>query len=260
MSTATAIGVWCSIILLAFLCSPGTAQVHLRTCGDEDSVVTCSFFFGKVNEAFRQRNVLYTLRKAFFPSEGNLSPLFVVAMTLDVENVTRIACKDKNYEFGNSSVDSPPSMDEVCSIYDCGPLTLGWRHQWSKTVISYIIKREDLDLLKNTSFNAFAAAAFSTFDAVIDHLGKLRVNGTTNISSLGATRDDTVQLHLIIPELPCRPDNGVLLDAWEDILPWVSPSFNNRLDTLKPVNNIMSQLLLDKSSFVKEFLGNKVGR
>ena len=122
-------------ILLLCLVSPSTAQVDLSTCGDEDSVVTCSFF-GKLDEAFRQADVLYTLRKAFFSSEGNPPPLFVVTMTLDVENVTNIGCKDHNYRFGNSSTDSPPSMEEVCSIYECGPLQLGWRHQWSKTVIS----------------------------------------------------------------------------------------------------------------------------
>ena len=210
------------ISILLCLCSLSTAQLDLKTCGDEDSVVTCPFFFSKVNDAFRQPNVLYTLRKAFFPTDGKPPVIFGVEMTLDIENSTNIACKDEDYLFGNVSVDTPPTMDEVCSYYECVPLQFGWEHEWSKTVISYIIKREDLDLLQATNFNSYVAATFKTFDLVLENLARLQENGT-NSTSLGVTREDTVQFHLVIPELPCQPDKNVLRDAWEDILPWVSP-------------------------------------
>ena len=53
-------------ILLLCLVSPSTAQVDLSTCGDEDSVVTCSFFFGKLDEA------LSTGRRLVYASQGVL--------------------------------------------------------------------------------------------------------------------------------------------------------------------------------------------
>ena len=74
------------ISILMCFCSLSTAQLDLKTCGDEDSVVTCPFFFSKVNDAFRQQNVLYTLRKAFFPTDGNPPVIFGVEMTLDIQN------------------------------------------------------------------------------------------------------------------------------------------------------------------------------
>ena len=211
-----------SVSILMCFCSLSTAQLDLKTCGNETSVVTCPFFFSKVNDAFRQPNVLYTLRKAFFPADGNTPVIFGVHMTLNIENSTNIACKDKDYRFGNVSVDTPPTMDEVCSDYECVPLQFGWEHEWSKTVISYVIKREDLDLLQATNFNSYVATKFNTFDLVLENLAGLQENGT-NSTSLGVTREDTVWFHLVIPELPCQPDKDVLQDAWEDILPWVSP-------------------------------------
>ena len=211
-----------SAVLLLSLLALGSAQVDLSTCGDEDSVVTCSFFFVKVDAAFRQENVLYTLRKAFFPAEGAPSLLFDVELALDVEMVPNLACDDPNYSFGDYLISAPPTLDEVCSEHECGPYSVEWRHQWSKTIISYIIEREDLELLQDTSFVAFSAASFNSFDTSVfsadpDELDE----GSANNQSLGATQDTTVQFQLTIPFLPCRPDDGVLLDAWEDILPWV---------------------------------------
>ena len=213
---------------LLCLCSLGAAQLTLQTCGDENSAATCSFFFRKVDEAFRQENVLYTLRKAFFPSEGSAPFLFDVEMTLEIETVPDIRCDDEKYAFGDSLVSSPPPMDQVCGKYQCGLWQLGWTHQWSKTIISYIIEREDLELLQDTNFVSFAAATFNSFDTSVfsnDDAG-LQENSTN--SSAGATTEHIVQFQLTIPYLPCRPDDGLLLDAWEDILPWVSPSALSR--------------------------------
>ena len=219
-----------AVISCTLLClfSLGTAQVSLGTCGDEDSLVTCSFFFQTVNTAFRQESVLYTLRRAFFPTEGSPPFLFDVQMTLNVESVPNIACKSEEYEeFRDSPVTSLPSMVEVCSIYNCSgiPQPWSWTHQWSKTIISYIIQREDLELLQNTNFVAHAAATFNNFDTSVfsnDDLGLEEQNATN--ASVGATRDEAVEFPLTIPYLPCIPDERVVRDAWEDILPWVSRS------------------------------------
>ena len=227
----------CTLLLCLF--SLGTAQVSLGTCGDEDSLVTCSFFFQRVNTAFRQESVLYTLRKAFFPTEGSPPFLFDVQMTLNVESVPNIACKSEEYPFRGRPVTSPPTMMEVCehSVYNCSgiPQPWSWTHQWSKTIVSYIIQREDLELLQNTNFAAHAAATFNNFDTSVfsnDDLGLEEQNATDDDddddddanASVGATRDEAVEFQLTIPYLPCIPDERVMRDAWEDILPWVSRS------------------------------------
>ena len=225
------------ISILLCLCSLGTAQVDFRTCGDENSDVTCSFFFGAVDGAFRQPSVLYTLRKAFFPSEGRPPFLFDVEMTLEIENIpvtspqNFLSCRDE--PIGSLSVNSPPPMGIACDSTIgsmCEPLRIGWTHQWSKTIVSYIIEREDLELLQDTNFVAYAAATFNNFDTSVfsnDDLDlepqdAVNASAAPETSGVGATREKTVEFQLSIPYLPCRPDDGVLLDAWEDILPWVS--------------------------------------
>ena len=222
--------------LLLCLCTLCAAQIDLKTCGDEDSVVTCSFFFRKVDEAFRQENVLYTLRKAFFPTEGAPPFLFDVDLTLEIENVPTLSCHDDRYQFGDSSVGDPPKMEDVCKVHECTSHSVHWTHQWSKTIISYIIEREDLELLQDTNFVAFSAANFNSFDTSVfsddeeEDLENVNTNTSSNSTSsssdsrdsLSSTQDTTVQFQLTIPYLPCRPDDMVLLRAWEDILPWVS--------------------------------------
>ena len=98
-----------------------------------------------------------------------------------------------------------------------------WKHQWSKTIVSYIIEREDLELLHNTNFVAFAAAAFNNFDTSVfsDDEEGIEDDNSTNSSSVSVAGDSTVEFLLTIDYLPCRPDDGVVLEAWEDILPWV---------------------------------------
>ena len=232
---------WTAAVISILLCvlSLGKAQVTLGTCGDEDAVVTCSYFFREVNGAFRQESVLYTLRKAFFPSEGVPPFLFEVEMTLNVEVAPDVACKSEEYAFRESPVTSPPSPMEVCRSYNCSrrPALITWTHQWSKTIISYIIEREDLQLLQDTNFASYAAASFNNFDTSVfssEDLG-LEQNetqdGANRTRSVGATRRDTVEFQLTIPYLPCIPDDDVLLDAWEDILPWVSYNRRTRRET-----------------------------
>ena len=245
MLTATVISI------LLCLCSLGTAQVDFSTCGDENSDVTCSFFFSAVDAAFRQPSVLYTLRKAFFPSEGRPPFLFDVEMTLEIENIpvtspnNYVSCRDER--IGNLSVNSPPPTGLVCDgTIMCQSLRIGWTHQWSKTIVSYIIEREDLELLQDTNFVAYAAATFNNFDTSVfsnDNLDletqdAVNASAAPETSGVGATREKTVEFQLTIPYLPCRPDDGVLLDAWEDILPWVSlPCSSSMQHIAKRSNN-----------------------
>ena len=212
------------ISALLYLCSLSTAQVDLKTCGNEHSDITCSFFFRKVDEAFRQRaDILYTLRKSFFPAIGARPILFDTSMTLEIENAPDISCSDEEYEFRDNRISNVPTMSEVCSMYPCGPYRLQWVHQWSKTIITFIIEREDLELLQDTNFIAYSAAIFNSFDTSVfsDEGENLQDNNSTNSTGLSLAGTDTVEFLLTINYLPCRPDDGVLLEAWEDILPWV---------------------------------------
>ena len=211
-------------VLLCSLCSLSSAQVDLRTCGDENSDVTCSFFFNKVDEEFRQRDNLYTLRKSFFPTEGAPPILFDIFMTLDIQTAPDILCTDDSYIFGTNSTRNVPDLDKVCNIYECGPYSIGWEHQWSKTILTTFIEREDLELLQNTNFFAFSAATFNSFDTSVFSQEEESLDNVNNSNStaVSQTGNEIVQFVLSIEYLPCRPDDGVLLDAWEDILIWVS--------------------------------------
>ena len=211
------------ISALLCLCSLSTAQVDLKTCGNENSDITCSFFFRKVDEAFRQRDILYTLRKSFFPAKGARPILFDTSMTLEIENAPDISCSDEEYEFRDNHITNVPTMSEVCRMYPCGPYRLQWVHQWSKTILTFIIEREDLELLQDTNFVAYFAAIFNSFDTSVfgDEGENLEDNNSTNSSGLSLAGRDTVEFLITIDYLPCRPDDGVLLEAWEDILPWV---------------------------------------
>ena len=217
--------IWIASVAAVLLCvySFSSAQVDLKTCGNDNSDITCSFFFQKVDQAFRQRDILYTLRKAFFPIEGARPILFDTSMTLEIVNVPDILCKDEDYVFGDNLVSNAPSMSEVCEMYECGPHTLQWKHQWSKTILTYMIEREHLQLLQDTSFVAFSAATFNSFDTSVfsaddDDLTGNATNSSGGLSQAGSL---TVQFLLTIDFLPCRPDDDVLLEAWEDIQPWV---------------------------------------
>ena len=214
------------LLCMSSLCG---AQLTLRTCGDADEDATCSFFFSKVNDAFEDDSVLYTLRKSFFPIEGGPPSLFDVFMTINVENVPNITCKDSSFEFGSRTTSDPPTMRDVCGdggstgLYTCGPRQWTWQHQWSKTIINFIIEREDLDLLQDTNFIAFAASTFNSFDTSVfseEGMADLDNNDKTN-KSLAFVGAETITIFLTTDFLPCAPDDQVLLSAWEDILPWV---------------------------------------
>ena len=219
----------CAIVFLLCTSSLCGAQLTLRTCGDADVDVTCSFFFDKVNAAFEDDTVLYTLRKSFFPTEGGPPSLFDVFTTINVENVPNITCKDPKYEFGSKTTSDPPTMRDVCGddgssgLYTCGPRQWAWEHQWSKTIINFIIEREDLELLQDTNFIAFAASTFNSFDtSVFSEQEGSDLGNMPNNNSLASAGREAITFFLTIDFLPCVPDDQVLLNTWEDILPWVS--------------------------------------
>ena len=211
--------------ILLCACSLGAAQLTLKTCGDENSDITCPFFFfEKVDKAFRKEKVLYTLRKSFFPTQGAPPTLFDVDMTLIISSVPNSACNDSildfNIDFGESSGSSSPETSDV-PIFS--PLLLHWDHQWSKTILGFIIERENLVLLQFTNFVAYLTAVLDRIDTSVfsKEDNNLKSNNESN-ASLALSGIETLHFLLTIDSLPCRPDDDVLLTAWEDILPWVS--------------------------------------
>ena len=296
-------GTW-SIALLLSILGVCVAQITLEACGDDNADVTCSFFFNKLNRAFRDESVLYTLRKSFFPTKGVVPTVFDVFMTIGVENVPDISCTDPEFVLGERTIDNPPTMNEVCgdisvtttevvqviqnetvqvvrndsaveacekevllvangtnsgegpefqmrldecmragetnitttitanttvtrtttsTKYTCNFKQWTWKHLWSKTIINHIIEAEDLQLLQDTNFVAFAAAAFNSFDtSVFSQPENIFQDETDQMnSSLASAGNAAMSFFLTLDFLPCSPDDGVLLDAWEDILPWV---------------------------------------
>ena len=209
------------LCILLCACSLDAAQFTLQTCGDENSDITCPFFFfEKLDKAFRKEKVLYTLRKSFFPAQGAPPALFYVDMTLFISSVPNSVCNDSmldfSFEFGESS---PETSD--APIFS--PLLLHWEHVWSKTILGFIIERENLVLLQNTNFVAFLTAVLDRIDTSVfsKEDNDLKNNSESN-ASLALAGTGTLDFLLTIDSLPCRPDDNVLLSAWEDILPWVS--------------------------------------
>ena len=218
-----------TIAFLLCIFSLCRAQVSLSTCGDEDSDVTCSFFFSKIDEAFRDETILYTLRNSFFPIKGATPTLFEIFTTIQVENIPGISCKDPKYLFGDRAVSQPPRISEVCTnnAYQCDRGKWTWEHQWSKTIIRHIIESEDLHLLQDTNFVAFVTSKFNTFDTSVfsepERTDLTEADAAQNkSSSLASTGRASINFALLIDFLPCQPDDDILLNAWENILPWVS--------------------------------------
>ena len=217
-----------NIALLLCMFSLCRAQLSLRICGDDNADITCSFFFSKVDAAFRDETVFHTLWNSFFPARGAASDQFKIFSTIQVEYIPNITCKDLNYLFGERVVSRPPTISEVCSsnAYECGTREWKWEHQWSRTIIRYIIEVEDLHFLKATNFVAFTTSKFNTFDTSVfsePERKNLAMYDTTNneTSTLASIGRTSINFFLRIDFLPCIPDDEILLDAWENILPWV---------------------------------------
>ena len=213
--------------LISLICLPlqfSMAQPTVEECGSAKSEITCSFFFNKLDAAFKDRETLYTLRKFFF--QGEMIPITIgVFTTLAIKNSPNISCSSPDFIYRQTTIDNVPSKDDVCSVLPCTSHQKSWRHQWSRTILSFITAREHLDLLQDTNSAAYSLARFNSFDSSVFsrelETGELEVDGQANNSQISSGRK-SIYLSLKIDFLPCLPDEEVLLTAMNDILIWVS--------------------------------------
>ena len=226
-------------ITLLWLSSTCQAQHTFKTCTEDPD--TCSYFFDAIRDRFFERSILYTLRKAFFPTRGSSPILFDVFMRVRVEQVPNISCTSSEYPFANQPITTNISMADVCNSgtvvtgsdsHTCVSRQWDWQHQWSRSIINFVIEREDLEFLQDTNCISFASAFFNNFDAttVFSNFDTtvFSINGesatienSTNSSVASIWGEGTLRFFLTIPFLPCTPSEELMRRAWEDILPWV---------------------------------------
>ena len=167
----------------------------------------CALFFRELEDAFTEdEDVPYELQKVFFPV-GQLPSLQVdVQIEITLDNLPNVTC---------------PELSEGRALsQDIVPLTGTYRfeHRWIRSIISFVIEREELVFLESVNFVAFAASFFNHIDFSRSNLGL----PDDNISLVDLS-DGNVAFDIHIQEnLPCIPEESVMLAAWEDILPWVS--------------------------------------
>ena len=224
--------VFCTTLLL-WLSSTCQAQHTFQTCAEDPD--TCSYFFDAIRDRFFVRSILQTLRKAFFPTRGPSPILFDVFMRVRVEQVPNISCTSSEYPFANH-----PITADVCNAgtvaigsnsYACVSRQWNWQHQWSRSIINFVIEREDLEFLPDTNFISFASAffnnfdtsVFSNFDTTVFSINResATIENSTNSSVATTEGEATLRFFLTIPFLPCTPSEELMRTAWEDILPWV---------------------------------------
>ena len=228
-------------ITLLWLSSTCQAQQTFQTCAEDPD--TCSYFFDAIRDRFFERSILHTLRKAFFPTRGSSPILFDVFMTVRVEQVPNISCTSSDYPFANHSITTNIRVEDVCNTgrgtvvtgsdsYACVLRQWNWQHQWSRSIINFVIEREDLEFLPDTNFISFASAffnnfdtttVFSNFDTTVFSINReSATNENSTNSSVASIRGEaTLRFFLTIPFLPCTPSEELMRTAWEDILPWV---------------------------------------
>ena len=202
-----------------------SAAPTLGTCGQPTQDV-CSYFFNALELAFvNNSDVPYALQRAFFPT-GTISPLLLdVHTTVTVTNIPSVQCTDEDFQYRSSSIHTLPPVDQLCINYNCTSMTWRWTHQWSQTVINFVIGKENLDLLQDVNFIAYATAAFNSFDT-----GTL-INFLQGSNTRENSTSSEVRFSLIIPSLHCIPSEDALLEAWGDIVPWVSHCKKHLLHT-----------------------------
>ena len=216
------------LITLLWLSSTCQAQHTFQTCAEDPD--TCSYFFDAIRERFFERSILYTLRKAFFPTRGSSPILFDVFMRVRVEQAPNISCTSSDYPFANQPITTNISMADVCNT--CVSQQWNWQHQWSRSIINFVIEREDLEFLQDTNCISFASAffnnfdattVFSNFDTTVFSINResATIENSTNSSVASIWGEGTLRFFLKIPFLPCTPSEGLMRRAWEDILPWV---------------------------------------
>ena len=197
-----------------------SAAPTLGTCGQPNQDV-CSYFFNALESAFvANSDVPYALQRAFFPT-GTISPLLLdVNTTVTVTNIPNVNCTDEIFLYRSSSIRTLPPVNQLqlCTIYNCTSMSWRWTHQWSRTVINFVIERENLNLLQDVNFIAYATAAFNAFDTRTI----FNSQGSTTRENSASAQSSEVRFSLIIPSLHCIPSEDALLEAWGDILSWVS--------------------------------------
>ena len=219
---ALQLGAWVNLLLLFVSISMpwSSAQSTPATCGQQNEQ-SCSFFFDHLEDAFTDDpNIPYTLQRAFFPV-GRLPPLRTDIQTeITVTTVPDIDCTDNGFVFGNQDISSLPNISTLCSMYQCTSRSYIFEHRWIRTILSFVIEKEDLGFLASVNTIAFAASVFNQID-----FSRAEFEFPENISIVDLS-DSMVRFNIHIQNLPCVPEELVLLNAWEDILPWVS-SYNH---------------------------------
>ena len=228
-------GSWIFLLLLLGSLTTSCAQRTLATCGLREEPL-CSFYFRQLEDAFTSdENILYELQKVFFPV-GRLSPLRVDVITeIILDNVPDVNCTDEEFLGGDidiaflNSIPLNAADSPLCSIYGC--ITgepYKFEHRWIRSLISFVIEREELVFLESANFVAYAASFFNHID-----FARQSIEFPDNDSSVDLS-GGAVQFSIRIRNLPCIPEESVMLDAWEDILPWVSSqqsSLHNQLSS-----------------------------
>ena len=200
------------VLLLALACisMSDAVPITLNTCVNSDSQV-CSYFFDVLERAFTSdRNIIYALQRVFYPVRDRSPILLDVEATVNVLQVPDSPCSDE--EFNRPLA----SLGDVMCDTTCTAVSWEWTHQWSRSIINFVIEKEDLGLLQDVNIVAFATALFSHFDNSIFTGEELDPNNITSVQS------ELVEFNIQIPSLHCIPPDSVMQEAWEDILPWVS--------------------------------------
>ena len=200
---------WMFLLLLLLLGSftISCAQLELpANCGLQQQggqqQQLCSFFFRQLEDAFvNDVDIPFQLQKLFFPV-GRLPSLQVdVYADITLDNVPNIRCTELRGTALSQGTASP---------------TYEFEHRWIRSIISFVIEREELVFLEAVNFVAYAASFFNHID-----FSRESIEFPDNISLVDLSGGD-VQFNIHIQNLSCIPEESVLLEAWEDILPWVS--------------------------------------
>lgn len=167
----------------------------------------CALFFRELEDAFTEdEDVPYELQKVFFPV-GQLPSLQVdVLIEITLDNLPNVTC---------------PELSEGRALsQDIVPLTGTYRfeHRWIRSIISFVIEREELVFLESVNFVAFAASFFNHIDFSRSNLA---LPDDDNISLVDLSNGNVAFDIHIQENLPCIPEESVMLAAWEDILPWL---------------------------------------
>ena len=217
-------------ITLLWLYSTCQAQHTFQTCAEDPDA--CSYFFDAIRDQFFERSILHTLRKAFFPTRGSSPIRFDVFMRVRIEQMPNISCTSSEYPFANQPITTNIRVEDVCNAgtvatgsdsYTCVSRQWSWQHQWSRSILNFVIERENLKFLPDTNIVSFASAFFNNFDTSIFSINRESdtTGNSTNSSVASMQGEATLHFFLTIPFLPCTPSEELIRTAWEDILPWV---------------------------------------